>query len=325
MALAGVLFVAYVAASVPLRDSALVPDYVEREVHLLGGRSLARWGNPEDRREILESLAQARYQPPYEGLRLAGEDVPLSPHHPLGMEELSALIDLKVRELEANPEAGDRSRYVFAVLRDPSRLYAMEARGYRLRDPVWKPAESDKPLAERGEPLFKGGETLDKAAIDVLLRNRVRRVAVQGVSDPIGLSLGTLLMVMAIFGALAAWLHALFFRPLCAAIGERKARTDGGVRQRSENRAAAAGLAGERLRGIVDAGHARKRRYDALRQEALAESDKIRRTTRVDVQFNMRNAQAELHRAVEDARASLTASIDELANEVVEKTLARHP
>lgn len=321
--LVAVAFVAYLAASVDAQARVDVPHYIEGPVPLLGRAPVRAWGDADERARIAGALAARHYHPPAQGLTPPGYDEPWPADRPLDTPALLALVDERVREYHDNPYADDREAYLLFPLRDPAPLESLAAQGYRFRDPVWPPAVAGHAPGERGPPLFRGGEPVDKAALDVLLAHGVRRVGIQGAGDPIAAQAGTLVAVMLIFTALVVALEPVLFRPVRALLVERGRRLDAGVEQRRRNRQEEKRQADERVAGLVAAGRERQQRFDALRQRALAENDRILRQARAEETDAMRRAERELHHAVAAARAELQKEIEPLARATVAMILER--
>ena len=321
--LAVVLVGAYGVASVGWQNEIDVPGYAERNVPVLAGRTVTRWDNLADQRAILNELAARRYQPPEGGLPLPNENSVLPGGVTLDADVLKKLIMDRIMEFRRDPSFEHRRVHLEATLRDPAALYALEAKRYRFRDPVWMPVDREKPLAERGEPLFKGGELIDKKNIDVLLAHDVRRVGIQGEGDTLAASGGTVLMVMAIFAGLAAALGRTVFAPVRDILTKRQALLDAGLAQQQENNLEMKRQQKYREEGLMSCGRARQSRFNEIREKALRESDDIARNTRVEERFVKHNAQGEIHRALEIAREELVKEIPALAREVVGQTLGR--
>ena len=290
-----VVFGVYCYASVTHYSSVPVPDYVDTSIDLMGGMSPWAWKkDPTAQNELFAALERKQYQPSATGLIFAS-GLSFTADHILTGDDLRKI-------LVAEPVLARD----FPV-RDPVRLYALEAAGYTLRDNVFL----DK------QQLYPAQTLLNKSVIDGLLSKGIHTVRVSGRGDMVSPQSGTMLMVVLIFLGLLCALDLVLFKPLVALVDERNGEIEAGQQQARLNANESAKLAEEEQRqrrvlrrehigSLIKARHEVMREADALLHEANIEAHRMRD-----------NAHTEMRRVLSETEARLKQEVPALAELVV--------
>lgn len=133
----------------------------------------------------------------------------------------------------------------------------------------------------------------------------------------------TLLLQLALFLGLLAWLSNVLFAPMSKVFDERERRIDGAADEALAMRAGAnekAQLIEEKLAGAqADA----RVQLNALREQGLKKQRELVETARVKSQARLDTARGELAEAAQSARTDLEKDAEKIASEIVERVLGR--
>lgn len=248
------VFLVYCWAAVVYQNQVNVPAYRVVSVDLLGGKTRQQWDAGENAQfQRLTELENRRYQlPPDAKVGTGREDGSFFPvDRPLTGRDFAAII--------AAAPAGEG---VVMELRDPEAINSLASLGYHLRDPIYDPGNPD------GEPTINFGEAVDKAFIDRLNGLGVKTIAVVGEGAPVGVDVGTVVMIALIFLGLVAALKPILWDPFQALIDRRQKELAMGAEAARNNQAESAKLAEEKTR-----------RNAKLMQEVQAEQMRRRQAT----------------------------------------------
>lgn len=248
-------FLVYCWASVAYQNQVSLPDYRMVDVDLLGGMNRAAWdANPQGRFQRLMQLEDKGYLLP---IGTVG-DIP--PARPLTAADFEKLI--------AAAPAGERP---VMRLRDPSDITTLLNRRYRLRDRIPYPGNP------AGEPLYESGQPLTMSMLDRLRRLGWKSITVIGLADPVGVRLGTGLMVAIIFLTLVAALKPFLWNPFLALLEKRRLELEMGDEAARQNQAEAIRYAEESRRRVADVRQAVHEMRLKGRRAASAEAAEILR------------------------------------------------
>ncbi len=287
-----VLFVliAYCAGSAKNFGYIQIPQYAETQINVLGEMSPEQWQTNEVARdERIKELTRAEYQPDKDGFNFGGN------HSYEGSQTLTAEDYKRIVEKEPN-HAKDLS------VRDPAEVIALANMGYIVRDNVY---------GSNGKIIASAGEILDKATLDNLISDGVKKIRVVGTGGVVSIESGTMLMVPLIFLALLCALKIVMFDPLVKIMDERSTEIAEGTDQAKKNRIESAKLAKES-----------KENFEQLRREHVIALGKAKHKIILESESVIHEANAEAHKIREEAHRELQATLakveDELRNKVDE-------
>lgn len=133
----------------------------------------------------------------------------------------------------------------------------------------------------------------------------------------------TLLLQLAMFLLLLAWLSTFLFSPFLRLYDERERRIEGAAGEAKQLRAGAdekAGLIEARMREAQDEA---RQILHALRDKATARERTIVEEARAAAQSRIEDARADLFAVTEEVRGTLRDDARALADDIVEKVLNR--
>ena len=133
----------------------------------------------------------------------------------------------------------------------------------------------------------------------------------------------TILLQLAIFLSLLAWLSKVLFAPLLAVFDEREKRIEGAGEQALLLRASADEAASHIEARMLEAQAESRRVLQELRESAANVERGIVQEARDQALARLEDARADLFAATEDTRASLKEDSQKLAAEIVQKVLGR--
>ena len=308
--LAGLLFVAYCVGAYRHQYKMETPDYVVKPVNLLKGRALKKWNDGNFRAAQLAELEARHYQAPRDGLKMPdGRTLPAGTR--LRQPDFDAIIS----------DAVERKTPAVATLADPVNILALEGLGYQFRDPVKRPALEE--VSPDDAYLFRGGEPIDKAAVDRLLEAGVKIIGVQGSPSPIGLELGTIIMVWAIFLGLVAAVKGTLVDPLLKIMAERRAETEAGAAQAKKNARDLDQYQAERRQRLLEAGRERHAKFQEGRLQAFREAEAILHAAKTRERAIRHDSLQELALSVEAARQEALGDAKALGRAAVAQVLGR--
>ncbi len=133
----------------------------------------------------------------------------------------------------------------------------------------------------------------------------------------------SLLIQLAIFLGLLAWLANVLFAPMGKVFDERERRIDGAADEAVAMRAGADEKAHLIDQKLAEAQAEARDRLNALREAGLAKQREIVEAARVQSQAKLDEARGTLAEKAESARQDLHADANKIANDIVEKVLGR--
>ncbi len=291
-----VVFVAYCFGSAENFGFIDLPQYVDKNIDVLGGMSIQEWdSNKEARDERLNELVKAEYQPDKDGFHF-GADHSYAPTHTLVAADYLDIVKEKpslAQELS---------------VRDPEHVIELAGMSYQVRDNV---------IAGNGKTIAESGELLSKPVLDKLLENGIHRIKVVGNGGVVSIETGTMLIVPLIFLALLAALKLIMFDPLVKIMDERSEEIDDGLEQISKNKVDAEKLARE-SKDMFD--HVRREYALTLsktKHEIALDSESVIREASDEAVKIREEAQAELHEKLVEVENTLRGMVSELAQDIV--------
>lgn len=248
-------FLVYCWASVAYQNKVSIPDYRLVDVDLLGGVDRAAWeANAQGRFQRLAQLEDKGYLLP------VGTLGSIPPAHPLTAGDFEKLV--------AAAPANERP---VVRLRDPSDINRLLGRHYRLRDDIPYPGNPS------GPPLYQSGQPLNMTMLDRLRRLGWESITVVGLADPVGVRLGTGLMVAIIFLTLVAALKPFLWDPFMALLEKRRLELEMGEEAARQNQLEAIRYEEESRRRVADVRQeAREMRLKGGRDVAAEASEILR-------------------------------------------------
>ncbi len=133
----------------------------------------------------------------------------------------------------------------------------------------------------------------------------------------------TLLIQLAIFLGLLAWLANVLFAPMGKVFDERERRIDGAADEAVEMRAGADEKAHLIDQKLAEAQAGARIALNDLREKGLAKQRDIVEAARVKSQAKLDEAHGTLAEKAEAARKDLHADAEKIASDIVEKVLGR--
>ncbi len=295
-----VVFVAYCFGSAKNFGYIDLPQYVDKNIDVLGAMSIQEWNSDKAARdERLNELVKAEYQPDKDGFHF-GANHSYAPNHTLTEEDYINIVK------EKPALAQDLS------VRDPEAIIELAGMSYLVRDNV---------VAGNGQIIAESGELLSKSVLDKLLENRISRIKVVGNGGVVSIETGTMLIVPLIFLALLAALKLIMFDPLVKIMDERSEEIDEGVEQVSKNKVEAEKLARE-SKDMFD--HVRREYALTLsktKHEIALDSESIIREASDEALKIREEAQAELHEKLVEVENTLRGMVSELAQDIVNQVI----
>lgn len=133
----------------------------------------------------------------------------------------------------------------------------------------------------------------------------------------------SLLIQLAIFLGLLAWLANVLFAPMGKVFDERERRIDGAADEAVAMRAGADEKANLIDQKLSEAQADARERLNALREAGLAKQREIVEEARLKSQAKLDEARGTLAEKAESARQDLHEDANKIANDIVEKVLGR--
>jgi len=285
-----------------------LPHYQEIEVDLLDGKTLRAWDDPayaSAQAEHLSDLETHRYQPLAEGFSLSDGTI-YTAGSTLHAKDYAKIID-------------DRRTSTVAPLklRDPSALWAVDARHYSVRNPM------AFTTVEGENVSLNGGEKLTKILIDKMLQSStsIPSLGIIGHGDVVSPEAGTMAMVILIFLALVMGLKDVLWDPILAIVDERQKDLEEGTSLSRKNRDEQKKLDQERREKFAEARKEYMDKLNGVQREAMKEADEILAKARHDAHKIREESSKELEKELESAESSLQKQVDVLANEIVAQVI----
>lgn len=295
-----VIFVAYCFGSASNFSYIEIPQYVDKNINVLGELSMQEWESDKAARDDrLKELVRADYQPPSTGFHF-GKGRSYDRTYALSAEDY-------VQIVKNEPKLS-----LDLPVRDSSEVLALAGMGYTIRDDV---------IGPKGETIASAGEVLDKKILDKLDSLGITRIRVVGLGGVVSIESGTMLMVPLIFLALLAALKLIMFDPLIKIMDERSEEIDDGTEQAKLNRVEVAKLAKES-----------KDKFDQVRREHLFALGKAKHEIKIQSETVIHEANEEALKAREEAHKELQKTltgveqelrgrVDELAQDIVAQVI----
>lgn len=289
-----------------------VPGYSVVTVDLLNGKTLRSWDDPASatkRAEYLSVLESRHYQPLEGGLAL-----------PDGTA-YAADKTLHAKDYEKIVQALRNGTVEPIKLRDPGKLYAMDARRYVVRNPMTLTLKDGKTL------VLKGGEKLNKHLLDQILESQtpVVSIGVVGNGDVVAPQLGTIVMVILIFLALVMGLKDAMWDPLLAILDARKKEIEEGAALNRKNRDEHKRLEQERQTRFAAVRRDYLDQLAGVQREAMKEADKILAEARHEANKIRDEANKTLDTELKTAESELRKGIARMTADIVTQILGRAP
>ena len=133
----------------------------------------------------------------------------------------------------------------------------------------------------------------------------------------------TLLLQLAIFLGLLAWLSNVLFAPMSKVFDERERRIDGAADEALALRAGADEKAHLIEQKLAEAQNGARDALNQLREEGLKRQRELVEGARLKSQARLDEARGALAEKAESARADLEKDAEKIAAEIVEKVLGR--
>lgn len=277
-----------------------VPAYRTVQVDLLGGKTWAAYQQDTlHQTENLSELGTRRLEPPHDGLTLA-DGTEYAPDHRLKGKDFETII---------NAIAAKDQNFTIE-LRDPADVLALEAKHFRIRNPMPKAG-------------FHGGEDLDQEAIAKLIDAGVEKVAVVGQGDVVAAHMGTMAMVIVIFVALVMALRGTLWDPVLAILDERRRELEEGRRLARDNSSEADRVEKEANRLRAEARREYMDKLGKARGEAMREGEAILNESRDKAHALEKETLAKLDEEMARARQELEREVPALGRAVSEAVLGR--
>ena len=278
-----------------------LPEYVKKDIDILGGMSTEKWETDKAaREERLKELVRADYQPISTGYHFGGES---SYHktHVLSAENYQEIVEKEPKLARKLP------------VRDPEGILDLAAMNYIVRDSI---------IDGKGNLVVSSGSVLSKEVLDRLEGLGFTRIRVVGTGGVVSIESGTMVLVPLIFLALLAALKLIMFDPLVKIMDERSEEIVAGVEQAKVNKVEIAKLDSES-----------KDKFDDLRREYVLTLGKAKHKIALEAEKTIQNATDKAHAIREEAHkelaekikeveAELKGNVDELAKQIVAQVIS---